>query len=143
MNKCNLKIVFSFVGLRDEYMTVSVTHQAQTSTITPDSDKIYYYEQDIILPTMIELTFSGKISGQDTEVDKNGHIVRDKHVLIKEILLDNMSVESLYLMRRLKLNYQDQHNYSNYIGFNGNMIIQFNKPDVFRQLMEFKRLGEY
>ena len=112
-------------------------------TVAPNNSDEYLYEQLIALPTEINLEFGGKDLAKDTMVDEVGNIIKDKHVLIQEIKLDNMLVEPLYLQRRLKLEYNDQINYSNYIGFNGTMIIQFNKPDVFRQCMECKRLGEY
>jgi len=139
MNSCKLEILFQFAEVRNSYMTVKVCD----SEITPTDGDIYCYEQAITLPTTIELEFTGKDSACDTIVDEAGNIVKDKHVLIKEIRLDNMPVEPLYLERRLKLEHGDQINYSNYIGFNGKMTIQFDKPDVFRQLMEWKRLGEY
>jgi hypothetical protein len=139
MNNCNLQILFQFAEVWNSYMTVKV----DDSEITPTDGEVYCYEKTITLPTKITLEFSGKNNNGDTIIDEAGNIVKDKCVIIKEIRLDNMPVEPLYLERRLKLEYGEQINYSNYIGFNGKMTIQFDKPDVFRQLMEWKRLGEY
>jgi hypothetical protein len=139
MNSCKLQIVFKFFEVRNEYMTVKI----HDSSITPTDGEVYCYEQMITLPTQLDLEFGGKDSNNDTIIDKDGNIIKDKYVLITEIRLDGMMIEPLYLQRRLKLEYNGQVNYSNYIGLNGKMTIEFNKPDVFRQLMEWKRLGEY
>ena len=141
MNSCTLQILFKFGEIRNEYMTVSVNNSQ--SIITPTDGEIYCYEQQLLLPDSVTLEFSGKCNGQDTDVDKDGNIIKDKHVIITEIRLDNLPMHPLYLKRRLKLEYGDQINYSNYVGFNGKMVINFNKPDVFRQLMYWKHLGEY
>jgi hypothetical protein len=139
MNSCKLQILFRFAEVRNHYMTVKIND----STITPTDGEVYCYEQLINLPTEINLEFNGKDSNIDTIIDEGGNIIKDKHILIQEIKLNGMPVDPLYLERRLKLEYGKQINYSNYIGFNGKMTIQFNKSDVFRQIMEWKRLGEY
>lgn len=143
MNKCKLEIFFRFIEFNNEYMGVKIRYNNAESTLTPTDDLVYCYEQEIILPCIIDLEFFGKTNGKDTKIDEHGTVLKDKHVLIKAIKLDNLPVEPLYLKRRLELKYDHGSNCSNYIGFNGHMQINFEKSNVFNQLLHMKRLGEY
>lgn len=143
MNKCKLEIFFRFVGLDDKYMGVTIHHGGTVSTLQAVDDSAYSYVQEIELPTKVELEFFGKNKDTDTRIDAQGKIIADKHVILKGIKLDNVPVEPLYLRRRLCLEHENGVTYSNYIGFNGTMVIQFDSPNVFSQIMTFKRLGEY
>lgn len=143
MNQCKLEIFFKFVDIDGQFMGVTVKHHSDESTLLPTDAAVHCYSTEVELPTQIDLTFFGKNQNNDTKIDEQGNITQDKHVLIKEIRLDNITVEPLYLKRRLKLEHKDGVNYSNYIGFNGCMKIEFNQPNVFLQIMEMKRLGEY
>lgn len=142
MNTCKLEIFFRFAEIDDKYMGVRIQYNGTESTLVPTSNLEYCYEQDIILPCSITLEFFGKDSNKDTKIDENGNIIKDKHVLIKSMKLDNMPVEPLYLKRYLGLNHASGINFSNYIGFNGNMEIKFEKSNVFNQIQFFKHLGE-
>lgn len=142
MSHCKLEIFFKFADIDGKYMGVTVEYNNQRSTIVPDDDTVYCYSQDIKLPAELKLEFFGKNKNQDTKIDKCGNIVQDKHVIIKEIKLDNISIDPLFVKRKLALTHDGGINYSNYIGFNGTMTIQFDKNNVFFQILNFKRLGE-
>jgi hypothetical protein len=141
MNHCKLEIFFKFAEIDGKYMGVTVEYNARQSTIIPDDNTVYCYSQDIELPAQIDLEFFGKNKNQDTKIDEHGNIVQDKHVIIKEIKLDNISIDPLFIKRHLALTHDSGINYSNYIGFNGNMIIQFEKNNVFSQVLHFNYLG--
>lgn len=138
MNLCKLEIVFKFAEVHGSFMTVKIND----TVLSGVNNEVQCYEKLITLPDSVTLEFSGKNQTTDTILDGDQNIIKDKHILIKEIRLDNMPVERLYLERRLKLEHDNKVVYSNYIGFNGKMVIQFNKPDVFRQLLEWQRLGK-
>lgn len=143
MTKCNIKILFKFGELQNKFMSVKISCQGVQSTIEPSDNNAVWHSQDITLPAKLELEFLGKNNMCDTEIDVDGKIIKDKHVLIKEILLDNIAVEPLYLKRYLLLQHQTGVSHSNYIGFNGRMIIDLPMPNVFLQIMDWKRLGEF
>lgn len=142
LNVCKLEIVFQFSELRNEYMGVKITLPGTESTLLPTEGTIYCYQQTITLPCRLHLDFFGKNMHKDTEVDSNDTIIRDKHVLLKEIRLDNIPVEPLYLKRHLCLVNDQKTVYSNYIGFNGRMSIEFEQSNVFSQILLMKHLGE-
>jgi len=142
LSSCKLEIVFRFGELRNEYMGVKITHPGSESTLQPTEGTVYCYEKNIVLPCRVDLDFFGKNTDRDTEVDSNGNILRDKHVLLKEIRLDNMPIEPLYLKRRLCLINDSNTVYSDYIGFNGRMSIDFDQSNVFSQILLMKHLGE-
>lgn len=142
LSVCKLEIVFRFGELRNEYMGVKITLPEAQSTLQPTEGTIYCYEQTITLPCTVHLDFFGKNINQDTEVDSNGNILRDKHVLLKELRLDNIPVEPLYLKRRLCLVNDQETVYSDYIGFNGRMSINLDQSNVFSQILLMKHLGE-
>jgi hypothetical protein len=142
MNFCNLTIVFEFGEVNNKYMTVFLEHNNKIVSITPSDSLLVEFNKKIELPTQLHLKFKGKNNSKDTIIDDKGNIVKDKHVLIKQILLDNIAVEPLYLTRQLKLQHQNQIVQSNYVGFNGTMSIDLVRSNVFFQLMDWKRLGE-
>jgi hypothetical protein len=142
MNFCNLTIVFEFGEVNNKYMTVFLEHNNKIVSITPSDSSLVEFNKKIELPTQLHLKFKGKNNSNDTIIDDKGNIVKDKHVLIKQILLDNIAVEPLYLTRQLKLQHQNQIVQSNYVGFNGTMSIDLARSNVFFQLMDWKRLGE-
>ena len=143
MNQCKLEIFFKFVDIDGQFMGVTVKHNNKGSTLLPTDTSVHCYSTEVDLPVQVDLTFFGKNQDKDTKIDDQGKIIQDKHVLIKEIRLDNIVVEPLYLKRRLKLEHPNGANYSNYIGFNGCMKIELDQPNVFLQVMKMKRLGEY
>lgn len=142
LSSCKLEIVFRFGELRNEYMGVKIRYGDQESVLQPQDGTIYCYEQAVILPCTIDLEFFGKNTDRDTEVDSNGNITRDKHVLIKEIRLDSIPVEPLYLKRHLTLVSDANQVTSDYVGFNGRMCINLDQSNVFSQILLMKHLGE-
>jgi hypothetical protein len=143
MNVCKLEIFFRFIELNNAHMGVKIQYNGIESVLNPVDESVYCYEQEITLPCSIHLEFFGKDTIKDTKIDEHGNILKDKHVLIKSIKLDNFPIEPLYLKRRLELVHNNGTNYSNYIGFNGHMEIKFEKSNVFAQVLHMKRLGEF
>jgi hypothetical protein len=142
MNQCKLEIFFKFFDIRNEYMGVEIQSGEVRSSMIPSDNSTHCFEQDISLPHTVELEFFGKNQDRDTEIDENGNVVRDKCVIIKDIRLDNIPIDPLYLKRRLSLEHSAGVSNSNYIGFNGTMSLKFDRSNVFHQIMEMKRLGE-
>ena len=142
MNRCKLEIFFKFFDIRGEYMGVEIQSGDVKSSMIPSDSSTHCFEQEISLPHKIVLTFFGKNQDRDTEIDDNGNVVRDKCVIIKDIRLDNIPVDPLYLKRLLCLEHSSGVSNSNYIGFNGSMTLEFSRSNVFHQILEMKRLGE-
>jgi len=143
MNHCNLKILFEFIVMNDEYMGVEIkSGNKELVVVEPNNGSLYCFEQTIFLPHKINLRFFGKNQDKDTEVDINGNIVRDKALIIKDIRLDDIPVSKYYLQRHIKIKHQNGEILSNYIGFNCESLIEFDQMTAFHQLMEIKRLGE-
>jgi hypothetical protein len=143
MNECKLEIFFRFVEIDGKYMGVKIRYNELESVLTPVDNSTYCYEQNIKLPCSVHLDFFGKDNSKDTKIDEQGNILKDKHTLIKAINLDNLPIESLYVKRKLELIHSNGATNSNYIGYNGAMVIQFEKSNVFAQVLHMKRLGEY
>ena len=143
MNQCQIQIFLDFKSAHNkECMWVLAEYDNKISTIAPQEETIFCYEESIVLPCSLTLTFDGKTLGQDTVVDQQGDIIRDKCVIITDIKLDGLSIEPLYLVKHIELKNKTESNYSNYIGFNGKMVLDFDYSNVFNQLMYFKRLGQ-
>jgi hypothetical protein len=140
LSKCNLSIEFYFNDIDNQTMSVEVLNQGNQLAVvsTPGA---YTYCTEITLPTKVILKFSNKNLQCDTVVDETGKIIKDKSVVIQKILLDSIPISDSYLKKNLKMITEDQQEiYSHYVGFNGQIELDFDRPNVFMQLMKFNRL---
>ena len=143
MNQCQLQIFLDFrSSIDNECMSVSIEHANNISTVLPQEETVFCYETSIILPCRISLSFGNKKNGKDTTLDEYGNIIKDKCVIITDLKLDGLSVDPLYLVRHLELTHSGGPSWSNYVGFNGEMVIDFKYNNVFNQILHFKRLGQ-
>lgn len=140
LNHCRLGLKFYFRCVNDSGMAVVINYNDHREIIA-DQHGAFACNFNIALPTTIKLTFSGKDNLTDTVVDSNGKIIEDKAVIIQEITLDNIPISDVYIKKYLKLTTLDQQEiYTSYIGFNGIMELDLDRPNVFLQLMKFNRL---
>lgn len=139
LNTCKFSIEFYFNAIEHQSMAVEIwdngVKDAEVST-----EGTYVYTKEITLPTKIILKFKNK-NPNDTIVDESGKITKDKSVVIQNMSLDNLPISVNYIRKHLKLITENQQEiYSHYIGFNGDVELDFDRPNVFLQLMKFNRL---
>jgi hypothetical protein len=83
------------------------------------------------LPCAVTICVSGK-GTRDTEQDHSGQILRDKHILLKDLLIDRMSVSPYWLPRFVTLSTESGQTVpSNYWGFNGTVQLDLG-PTAFQ-----------
>lgn len=145
LSTCNLKIHFEFVSVNDACMTATIQIDDFISNIGPNNAGIFIFDRDIVLPTKVQMEFSGKDMAIDTICDPHGKILQDKCVIIRKILLDGFAVDRYYLQKKLTLHEKgsDRTNRSNYIGFNGTMLLDLDRPNVFLQIQKMSRMGKF
>jgi hypothetical protein len=113
-------------------------------TIIKDKVGSYVFSTEIGLPSKINLEFFGKNLMCDTLVDKDNIIIKDKFVKIESINLDHIPLPDSFLLENIKLITTDQKKITtNYIGFNGTVVIDFTKSNLFYQIAEFTRFHDY
>ena len=144
ISTCRLVIHFDFTRVNDTCMTVSIQTSNGVSTIDPENAGIYVFETTITLPAKINMTFSGKNMANDTKCDAQGTIIEDKCVIVRKITLDGFAVDRYYLQKKLTLHETGSAriNQSNYIGFNGSMILYLDQSNVFLQIQKMARMGK-
>lgn len=134
-NKCNLKIHFTLGKCKNKLFKLLVNNE---ELIPVDSGDLInaVYERQISLPTRVEIRTSGKDNNTDTIVDKDGKILEDLYVQIKEVSLDNFQLNEKYLHQKINIKTESGKMYTtSYIGFNGITVLNFQEKNVFSQVM--------
>lgn len=136
---CKLKIDFEFGSARNKFMTARAEHDGQVINIEPNGTgpkKSSSLELDITLPTKIVLSFQGKVPGEDTVIDAQGNILEDVYVQIVGVSLDGFKTNEKFLYQKMFLETDDgQSIMTNYAGFDGRIILNLDKQDVFAQYL--------
>lgn len=140
LNQCNLLVDFRFNSVQDSSMTVKILTFDSIEEFSVIND-VVKFKKNINLPTKVQIEFFGKNMNLDTVLDNNGNIIADKNVIIENIFLDNIPIPNWCLSKFICLvTTENQKIYTNYIGHNGFVKLDFCHSDVFRQLMSFQRL---
>lgn len=93
------------------------------------------------LPTTVNLRFTGKNQGHDTVLDQNGQIVQDLCVKIKNFYIGQIPIDWFVLNKIMRfISESQQEFYTNYVGFNGELILQLDHSNVFDQIMAWRRM---
>lgn len=142
LSKCKFKLHLEFAEVNASCMSVQIDLPDHGSVLRPQTSGLYVFEHDIMLPTTLKLVFSGKNMDLDTILDSNGSIIKDKCVIVRKITLDGFAVDKFYLQKHLELKTDTQTIRSNYVGFNGDMTINFDCSNVFFQIQTFARIGK-
>ena len=90
------------------------------------------------LPTRLCLIFSGKNNATDTRIDENGNILQDLHVKIAKMALDGFELSKHVLQQKLGLETATGSMPTAYVGFNGTITLNLDKPNVFLQYYAFE-----
>jgi len=139
LDKIKVKIEFEFSQLNNKVMSVEIYSSGHSSVLRPQTAGIHSVEIDMVFPAVINLNFSGKDNNTDTIVIDDV-IVDDLCVKITNMWLDGIKLDDIILCKLLKLITVDNRVVStNYIGFNGNISMLFDKNNIFDQLMQWKR----
>ena len=135
-NKCRLRIVFTLGKCNNKLMKIFVDNQ-ELIPFENDKNITAVYESNIILPTEIPISTSGKDSNVDTIIDSDGNILEDLYAQITEVSLDNFELNENFLFKKIIVNTEFGDTYTTcYIGFNGLINLKFNEDNVFSQVLE-------
>jgi len=92
---------------------------------------LFESEFDTYQNNLISIVFKNKRFGPDTWdtiVDSNGNIVKDQHILVKSIRIDECNLNFLISKTALKLEDGSLVKTNGYISFNGIYNIEFKEP---------------
>jgi len=129
-NQSLVKLQFKFVELNNEYMNLNIVLSDRFIPVSPAQfQTIEFY---INFPTEIVLDVSGKNMNSDTVLDDQGNIIKDKHIELTKVIIDNIAVPSLYLKKWPELN----GNNNSYFGFNGQFKLKFLEKNSFTFLLK-------
>lgn len=92
----------------------------------------------IMLPCRLQLVAKGK-KFDDTVLDDNGKILKDKYIKIKKIQMDQFIVPKNYIDNFLYFVDSNGNRVLNYIGFNDTFDLIFDKNNIIAQFFEFER----
>jgi hypothetical protein len=93
-------------------------------------------------PGYMTVTVNGKMP-TDTKVDAEGNVVQDMYVKIIDLQINGMSVDKVWLEKAIYLKrFSDGELVNtNYLGFNGQVRIDFDKPNSFIWVASTKPRG--
>jgi len=118
---------------------------AQGCSIVPDKSGKAVFAADIELPSKIILEVSGK-NKNDTIVDAQGNILKDKCIIIENVHVDGISPHINFLKKwpRLMVGGKGSNKivYSNYFGFNGIVELEFEGANVFQWLLRTNKFRD-
>ena len=129
-----LEIEFEFEEVNNKLMQVKLYYNNNSIDVTPSQNraKVSIY---VDLPTEVKLEFYGKDEQKDTIIDQHGNIIKNLHVKVSKIGLDNFYMPIGYLETSMTLvDSQQRHHQTNFVGFNGVMAVPLDQPTVFRQV---------
>ena len=136
MKTYKLLFDFEFGELNNSIMDLTITYNDKTKKVIPNDNLLATVEIDIPLPCKILLTTSGK-NPNDTNVDENGNITGDKFIKINRIKLDNFEMNEMYMHQYIGMRDTSGNWHTGcYLGFNGDMLIDFKMDDILDQFLE-------
>ena len=140
LNKCRVKIKFQFGKCNNKFFSVTIKENNKSFDVLPfetDNKIIGVFENTIFLPTKIVITACGKDNSVDTKLDENFNIIEDLFVQITNISLDDFELHQNFLYKKIILNtVENKKIVSNYIGFNGEIELDFKQNNVFLQYLD-------
>jgi hypothetical protein len=139
--RCQLRIDFEYGLIDGKIMQVEIYNNQKVLTATPQINGDYAQAQvflDLTLPTRLFLIFSGKNNLTDTQIDENGNIIKDLYVKITNLALDKIEISQNALNQKLVLETATGSIPTNYVGFNGRITLNLDKPNVFLQYYDFE-----
>jgi len=126
-NQSLIKLYFKFGGINNEYMNLNIIYRENIIPVSTEPIQLL-----IEFPAKMILDISGKNMSSDTILDENGTIIKDKHIELTKVIIDNISVPDAYLKKWPTLH----GNRSSYFGFNGVAELEFSEKNSFIFLLK-------
>ena len=139
--RCRLLLEFEYGLIDGKIMQVEIHDGQDVLEVVPQIDGVHAKAQvllDITLPTKVCLVFSGKNNATDTQIDEDGNILRDLYVKIIKMSLDGFELGQHVLQQKLVLETATGSMPTAYVGFNGTITLNLDKPNVFLQYYAFE-----
>ncbi len=135
-NRCKFKLSLVFGKCNNKYMTVKVNNLIQKPL-----DGRVDMELDLVLPENVVIKTSGKNLKYDTKMNSKGEIIEDLYVKIESISLDGFPLSERYIHQLITMNTDDgNHVSTSYLGFNGEVVLEFAEDNAFFQVLKIKNL---
>lgn len=124
MAHTNIKIELEFSESNGLMMT-----QLNGSNITPGQEGIHIVNLTVDIPKKLVFTFKGK-QGEDTVLDDQGLIVRDKYVKINSMSVGFVPIDQNLLYSLCRYTRNNETVNDTFFGFNGELTIDINRDDA-------------
>ena len=135
-----IEITFTFVNPADH---IKLFHEGYECV--PDENNEYIYTGEINFPCTLRFEMQGKDShGADCRVDNDGNVIWDRFIIISRVTVDSV-VPNLNFIRRWgrihpgtsldNFRPSNQIVFSNYLGFNGVLELEFEGSNVLEWLL--------
>jgi hypothetical protein len=124
-NSVSIEVIGNGINGQGLDLTIKVNNEVieEISSLT-DQRLVTFYKS---YPMLIELVVNGK-QLTDTQIDQDGNIIKDKHILVSKLLLAGVPVKK-WLLEQYVVSCDNQN--TNYLGFNGIAKIHLPKKDAF------------
>lgn len=137
MKLSKVKFIIQSQKVKNSSMSLCISVNNKTYNYN-DLNQNNEIEIDIKFPSVCKFETYGK-NEQDTIVDKDGKIIQDKYIILKDIQIDGFSVDPFYLTRFLDFHTEKNGTIkTNFWSFNGICLINFS-PTPFQWLAQTKK----
>jgi hypothetical protein len=147
LNTGKVEITFTFVNPAEH---IKLYHDGKECV--PDKNNEFVYSREISFPNTLRFEMQGKdLKGSDCKVDEDGNVVWDRFIIISKVSVDGIRPNLDFIKRwgRIYPNTQlkdfrpsNQIVYSNYMGFNGVIELEFEGSNILEWLLRTHQYKE-
>ena len=130
-----IEVYFRFYNCEDSQ--IRLYHGGK---VCEPTNYFYIHRQELALPNSMQFEMRGKhAKGWDTIVDKQGRIIQDRFIKIVKVTVNNLIPNQLFLRKWPSVASNDGRIYTNYIGHNGHIDLEFDGATPAQWLMRSQR----
>jgi hypothetical protein len=123
-----IKLDFRVGKINDESMSLIIINGAEKKVYSTLDEQLCC-ELIIDFPAQVKIIVFNK-GPNDTIVDENQNVIKDKFIQLENLQVDNLQCNPLYLKNKIKLTTNDGRIfYDNYWGFNGEVTLDFSQKN--------------
>lgn len=128
INQSQIVLDFEVSHTNGHSMSLTIKTDSHTDHFDQLDEGRFQYTTTVQFPTKFEIFVNGK-NANDTLVDSNGNIIKDKYIKLNKVSVDGISCCVDYVHRLIHETIDGNHIQTNFWGFNGKISLDFSQPN--------------